>query len=255
LEFGGKPDGKLDNTEPLQRAMNAGKQTVYLPNGNWKFDGRVTVSGNVQRIIGCEAKLSGTGTLVIAPASTPLRFERLDLIYARVNVDHRSARTLVISSVTFGGGDYISDERSGELFLEDVCGGPWHFKGQKVWARQLNPESQQTKIINEGGTVWILGLKTERGGTLIDNRPGSSSEVLGCFAYANTADEKPPMFVNHDANLSFTVGEMVIRRQPFRQVVREMRGEQTKILSMDDVPDRGGGSRVALYVGHVAESR
>lgn len=254
LQFGGKPDGKFDNTEALQRAINAGKRTVYIPNGNWKFDGTITVSGNVQRIIGCEAKLSGTGTLVIASANTPLRFERFDLLYTRVNIDHRSPRTLVISSVTLGGGDYITDQHSGELFLEDVCGGPWHFKGQKVWARQLNPESQQTKIINEGGTLWILGLKTERGGTLIDNRPGASSEVLGCFAYANTGDEKPPMFINDNAALSFTMGEMVIRRQPFRQIVREVRGDQTKVLSMDSVPDRGGGSRVALYVGNASGS-
>jgi hypothetical protein len=108
--------------------------------------------------------------------------------------------------------------------------------------------------VNEGGTLWILGLKTERGGTLIENRTGARSEVLGCFAYANTADEKPPMFINDKSALSFTVGEMVIRRQPFRQVVREVRGDQTRVLSMDDVPDRGGGSRVALYVGRAVES-
>jgi hypothetical protein len=124
-----------------------------------------------------------------------------------------------------------------------------------VWARQLNPENPETKIINDGGKLWILGLKTERGGTLIDNRAGASTEVLGCFAYANTADEKPPMFINHRSSLSFTMGEMVLRRQPFREVVRETQHDRTRVLSMDDVPDRGGGSRVALYVGRVGGMR
>jgi hypothetical protein len=255
LALGGKADGKTDNTGALQRALDAGRKTVYLPNGNWRFEGVVRVPAGVQRILGCEAKLTGKGTLVILPGSGPLRLERLDLIYSQVKIDHRSPRTLAISSVTLGGGGYLSANGSGDLFLEDVCGGPWRFERQNVWARQLNPETQETKIVNEAGQLWILGLKTEKGGTLVENRAGASTEVLGCFAYANTADEKPPMFINHRSDLSFTMGESVLRRQPFRQVVKETRRDETRVLSMEDVPDRGGGSRLALYVGRASGVR
>ncbi|MEX0652624.1 MAG: glycoside hydrolase family 55 protein [Phycisphaeraceae bacterium] len=248
--FGGEPGDDFDNTEAMQQAIDSGAHTLYLPNGHWRFDGEVLVRGNIRRVIGCEAKLAGEGTLRVVDGDTPVvRVERLDLLYQHVSIEHASDRTLVVSGITMGEGDFITRPGAGKLFLEDVCGGPWQFENQQVWARQLNPESPTTKITNAGGDLWILGLKTERNGTLVHTTDGGRSEVLGCFAYANTGDEKVPMFITEDGALSVTMGEMVIRNQPFRTLVVETRGDETRTLMMDDTPGRGGGSTIPLYVG------
>jgi len=63
---------------------------------------------------------------------------------------------------------------------------------QRLWARQLNIENQGTHLANEASDVWILGYKTERGGTLLETRAGGRSEVLGGFSYTTTAGKLAP---------------------------------------------------------------
>lgn len=81
----------------------------------------------------------------------------------------------------------------GNLYLDDVDGSGWYFTnpGQLIWARQFDPEGDtagipsnyQSKITNTGSTLWILGLKTEDYGTLVESTAGASTEVLGGFGY------------------------------------------------------------------------
>ncbi len=74
------------------------------------------------------------------------------------------------------------------LPLKRVARGPLVVQpGQRVWARQLNNEFNGTKIANRGGQLWILGLKTEGHGTVIDSLPGASSELLGTLLYPATS--------------------------------------------------------------------
>jgi len=51
------------------------------------------------------------------------------------------------------------------VFLEDVSFGPYYFSRQNVWAHQLNPENQAEHVLNDGGQLWVLGLKTENPGS------------------------------------------------------------------------------------------
>ena len=48
-----------------------------------------------------------------------------------------------------------------------LVGDDFRFRKQRVWARQLNIENEGTHLTNDGGDVWVLGYKTERGGTLV----------------------------------------------------------------------------------------
>jgi hypothetical protein len=57
-----------------------------------------------------------------------------------------------------------------------------------VWAHQLNPENQVEHVLNDGGQLWVLGLKTENPGsqgvnpsTILESRNGAKSEVLGGY--------------------------------------------------------------------------
>ena len=57
-----------------------------------------------------------------------------------------------------------------------------------MWAHQLNPENQVEHVLNDGGQLWVLGLKTENPGsqgvnpsTILESRNGAKSEVLGGY--------------------------------------------------------------------------
>src|SRR6516164_10521390 len=79
-------------------------------------------------------------------------------------------------------------ERGGNVFLEDVSFEPYYFSRENVWAHQLNPENQVEHVLNDGGQLWVLGLKTENPGsqgvnpsTILESRNGAKSEVLGGY--------------------------------------------------------------------------
>jgi hypothetical protein len=94
------------------------------------------------------------------------------------------------------------------LFLEDVVGDSFRFRKQQVWARQLNIENEGTHLTNDGGHIWILGCKTERGGTLAHTLGGGRTEILGGFSYTTTVGKLAPMFVNDDSSVWAFVGEV-----------------------------------------------
>ena len=61
----------------------------------------------------------------------------------------------------------------------------------------MNIENLGTHLTNEAGTVWILGYKTERGGTLAHTLAGGRTEILGGFSYTTTGGKLAPMFINN----------------------------------------------------------
>ena len=65
-------------------------------------------------------------------------------------------------------------------------------------------------MLNNGGTVWILGLKTEKGGDsintagVIDTESSGSTEVLGGLVYpVTTIPVNQAAFVVNDSKASF----------------------------------------------------
>jgi hypothetical protein len=77
-----------------------------------------------------------------------------------------------------------------------------------VFARQLDTEGGDTRILNEGSPLVILGLKTEGDCTVLDNRDGGRSSILGGLLYiVRDADPKVPAFRNANAELEATFAE------------------------------------------------
>jgi hypothetical protein len=81
-------------------------------------------------------------------------------------------------------------DQPGDVFVEGVVGAPVVFRRQNVWARQLDIEGDiedrpdiEAKLVNDGGTVWILGFKTEDNGTHILTRNGGRTELLGVLLH------------------------------------------------------------------------
>jgi hypothetical protein len=218
----------------------------------------------VRRIVGCEANLE-VGAPLAGREAPMFRFEdaappvvvveRLSTNFARgpfFFIEHAASRTLVLSSiaVNFQQTAAYRNTGKGPLFIEDVVGADWRFKDQPVWARQFNVENKGTHITNDGATLWILGLKTEQEGTVIETRGGGRTELLGGFVYSCTPAGPDPMFVCADGSVSLTVGEACFIGKPYDTVVRETRGGETKELGRRRAPGRVGGSMLPLFVGY-----
>jgi len=213
-QFGGRPDDGRDDTAALQAAIDSGASTVYLPRGTWNLKGDLLLRGRVRHLVGCEARLNPvedhTARLVLADGTEPaVLVEGLEA--GRTRFTHGSTRTLHLRHLL--GGRYRAPEDAplGHLFLTDVTCGPITVAaGQRVWARQLNIEGNTTKdpessakVDNDGGIVWILGLKTEDEGTVIHTTGGGRTELLGHRHVGGTGDE--PAFVTLDSSLSAAI--------------------------------------------------
>ncbi|NEQ27035.1 MAG: hypothetical protein F6K28_50085 [Microcoleus sp. SIO2G3] len=136
-------------------------------------------------------------------SSDPLIIEQFNY---GVKVEHNSSRTVAIKNGQY---QYTSNANAGDLFLEDVAIEPLSIQpNQNVWARQLNDEYAGTKIVNNGGNLWIMGLKTERAGTVIESVNGAKTELLGAViqpAHQFSAEDKQrPAFVSRDSSTSLS---------------------------------------------------
>ncbi len=201
---GGSPDDDVDDTQAIQAAIDSGARTVYLPRGTWRIEGEVSLPGSLVHFLGTEARIAGGGSLVIVGDSAdPLFVERLE--NADVELVHRSGRVAVLQHLL--GANYSAESSdAGDVYMNDITASTIAFKQQRVWARQLNLESEPSergrdaKLTNEGGQVWVLGLKTEDGGTHIKTTDGGSTELYGAL-HVGGADAEP-RFVTIDSAFS-----------------------------------------------------
>ncbi len=228
----------------IQKAMNSGATTVFLP-GSYNLRSTVTIGRTVRRIVGVGGTINyGKGLrpdFRLADGEAPVvTLEHFSHIGGGLEIATR--RTVVLRSVSDCDIVTTPDADGGELFLEDVVTHGLKLRKQRLWARQLNIENEGTHLQNDGGDAWILGYKTERGGTLLQTRDGGRSEVLGGFSYTTTAGKLAPMFVNQDATLFTFFTEVCYNGDPFATLVEETRGTETRRIR------RGEGS-TAPFVG------
>lgn len=244
VAFGADPTGAADASPALQKAIDSGAETIYLPAGaEFRFSTTVELRGPVRRIIGLEGRflVSGAPLWRLVDGNHPQNLPDAPVVViermsnqsggAEVRLRHESARTLVVSSAT---GFAVEGVGKGDLFLDDFCGhldrlGP----GQSAWCRQLNSEREGTKCRNAGGKLWILGLKSEKTGTLVETTNGGFTEINGVFLYSNSGWKAgEPAFLVEDATLNlFGVNERNFNRQPVTLWVRERQGAETRDLA------------------------
>ena len=243
LQFGADPTGKADASSSLQRAIDSGAKTIYLPGGaRFKFASTVEIRGPVERIIGLEGWITTEGNpvwklvdgkhpenLTDAPAVVIERCGREEGT-APLVVRHESARTLILSSVT---GFDVDGVGRGDLFLEDVYG---HLNqlspGQSAWCRQLNSERAGLKCRNNGGKLWILGMKAGNTGTLVETVNQGITEAVGVFLSSDNGwNPDEPAFRIEDSTVSlYGVSERNFNRQPVSFWIQERQGAETKEL-------------------------
>jgi hypothetical protein len=220
-DFGAKAGDEEDDAVAIQRAIDAAAErratTVYLLGGkrgdpNWyRLKQDIHVHGSVQRIFGF-----GFTRLLAGGASADAR-NRSDPPLFIVEEDPQAPRTLIFQGLhVFGGGGFGIDvrapnriviSRAGDgrvtarekatVFLSNCVGRLALTKGAHVWARQWNTEGSGRGPIsnthNDGGRLWILGMKTEGVSTKVASLNGGRTEILGVhnYNYTGTKDDTP----------------------------------------------------------------
>lgn len=241
VDFGADPTGKKDSTSALQSAIDSGAKTIFLPGGdNFKLTGKVEIRGPVERITGLEGRFftEGTGSWILTDKAHPKSLPDAPVVIIErlsgrsggpgVKVHHRSKRTLVVSSTI---GVSVEGEGQGDIFIEDIAGRlNLNRPGQSAWCRQLNTEHQGTMLRNNGGQLWILGMKTEKIGTIIETVNGGVTEAYGIFVYSNRGwQDGVPAFVIEDSTAILAgINERNFNRRPVSLWFRETQGGVTK---------------------------
>ncbi len=268
-----------DDTDAIQKALDSGKSTVYIPPGRYYISDTLHVRGNVRKIIAMNATLSPSGA-AFQDANNPKPFFRIEdgtaseVTIERVGItnltpnaspgligfEHASSRTLFLKDMSCcswrpNDQKYVFRNTSGagKLFIENVSGETWRFENpQKVWARQLNPEGSNEKIFNNGGKLWVLGLKTEGDdvNTVIHTIGGGASELLGGLLYVTkSVSPQEIAFINDNSQVSLSYATRSYGYNDFQIQVQDIQGSQTLKLTRDQVFQYTNGSTVPLYVG------
>jgi hypothetical protein len=259
IPFGAIPNDGRDDSAAIQAAIDSGQTTVYLPVGAYHLTKTILIRKNVRRIVGTEAFVEvpnnvNPGFKVVEGKSPVVVFERIGSGYnSTPTIENASSRTLVIRDATNVSGNMTG---TGDVFIENVVSNPsqrWIFNRQNIWARQFNVENAGTHINNNGGKLWILGLKTERGGTLIETKGGGKTELMGGLAYTTTpgpdGTQNAPMFVSDRSAISITLGEVNYGVPNYTTYIRESHGGSTRNLTGQNLPNyQGTGKQIPLYV-------
>jgi hypothetical protein len=258
-DFGADGKDKEDDTAAVQKAIDAamkgGKSVVAFPEGRFQLSGTLTIGGSIRRLQGAHAYLvppAGQALEIrIAEGSSPLVImDLIDRPLGRhaVVINNASGRTVVIRN--FRGELHATGP--GKTFCEDsVSSLDITHPQARVWVRQLNSEGTgEVFNHNRGGMLWVLGLKTERVGTLLATSGGGSSEILGGWVYV-IGKEPPtrPMFEIEKGQLTLTgIHQYHYRGLMYDVLVATPAGARTPTLLRS--ANRTGGA-VVHFTGRV----
>jgi hypothetical protein len=179
-----RPTSGYDVTEALQKAVDTGAATVYLPHGSYYVRDTIHLPGTLRVLQGCGSILYGDlravflkGKPLLAvdgKGNAPLFIDRISTSKTweaefdkefhaadSVIVEHSSPRIVVVQHSRWA--NYHSKPGSGDACFEDLCAAPIRLDAkQNVWVRQLNCETgDKPKVVNNAATLWILGYKAE----------------------------------------------------------------------------------------------
>jgi hypothetical protein len=266
--FGASGDPAHDATEALQQAANSGAAVLYLPHGTYAISDRIDIPASVQRIVGMNSTItawttrkpgfSRTGGMVRSAASgAPLVIERLAFDHSnrgdQLAIELTGERDVTIRDVVSAGVTLLDRSTTGgRVFLEDVCCGRMRIAGPNpVFARQLDTEGAGIRIANQGSPLFILGLKTEGLGTIVDNRAGAHTDIFGGLLYLvrDGADPTIPAFRNSGSSLSVSLVEESLRSASHYQVyVGRDPNDPKPAIPATDFPARGLGRFIPALV-------
>ena len=199
--------------------MSSGAATIYLPYGRYTISDAIDIPTSVRRIVGMNASITVTpqrnpsfartsGMFRVTKPGPPLLIDRVvfDMtdLGDQLAVEQTAPRDVMLRDIVTAGTSLLNrGPDGGRTFIEDVCCGQISVAGAApVYAMQIDTEGGGTRILNNGSPLTILGIKTEGDCTVLDNRAGARSQILGGLLYVvHDADASVPAFRNTDARL------------------------------------------------------
>jgi len=271
-------EGKSTVVFPAHRPHPDGEGLQWIGERSYTINKTIRVHGSVRRVYGLESNLHFEGPVTEGEWLPVFRIEDLDdeveaIVFEQFWMtpwrtdmhgrrwtvfENHTDKALVLKNLSPSGANYRSVVRdgktvSGPLFVADVTGHPYYFgPGQQVWARQINPEDNDTMIVNDGGDLWVFGIKVEGYGTVVETRNGGRTEVLGGLLYHSwnpKANRGAPAFsaVNSGLAVSYATTVFTDDRRTDLQV-RARRGDRVDELRAAGLPGRTKGVVVPLAV-------
>lgn len=231
--FGVLPDTTCQQnyTAQLTAALNSPYDVVYFPAGQYCIDATISITVGNKQVLGFGSHLNVYGTggewpSVSTPvfslaADGPISFEDF-MITGQPAVDFADTSPAVVNQldrVILKNLDVrnVGNEQPGyvyqgnsvpdhQLWIENVSGSPYTFTNrERIWAQQFDVEESYNpvKVLSEGSTLWVLGIKTEQPSTVIETTGGGSTEILGGLLYP-LAGSTAPAFVVGDGTSTMT---------------------------------------------------
>lgn len=279
MDYGALRDGKTDCTAAIQKALNSGKATIWLPGkASYRVTTTLTIPAQVRHITGPHSAIVGKGgffkdkahpqpVLKVAENSgQPLILEHIDIggDQGAIPIEHASTRTVVAKHGGLHGGQggpgdseppcYTNSVTGGKLFIEDMMGSRYKLTGpQQMWARQLNTEYGTTAMLDVSGAgakAWIMGWKTENSAKqpVLRVAHGAEVESFGPFNYMLNSSSDTPLITNDEGRLSICYrqagqhGYKLAIRETRDGVVREAREQWGNVVLYVGYKDKPSGS-------------
>jgi hypothetical protein len=226
--FGADPSGKADSSAAIQQAIDSGCSTIFFP-GQYLLTAPVVMRGKARRLLGIGSNIDYFGKskpdIRIEDGDGPVFIEHFSNFGGGIEI--ATDRTVIFKSLESRN---VISKGTGAIFFEDVVTNDLAFRKQRVFGRQLNVENAGRHLSNDGGSLWVLGYKTERGGSLLETLTGGRSEIWGNFSYTTSNKQAQPMFVTRDASVFAWFREICYSDEPFDVLVEEQRGSETKTV-------------------------
>jgi hypothetical protein len=276
-DFGAVREGKTDSTAAIQKALDSGKATIWLPGkSDYLVSGSLAIPATVRHVAGPHATLVAHGGVftdvkdpqaifkVAADSSHPLIIEHIETRAGKdaegaMALDHAAPRTVAWKHGSIGGGwgdgktpCYVNSATGGKFFVEDCMGSKYRIIGpQQVWARQLNTEYGSIPMLDvsgKGARVWIMGWKTENSPKQQVLRVANGAEVesFGPFNYMLNSSSDTPLITNDEGRLSMCFRQA--GQHGYGLAIRETRDGVTR-----EAKNLWGD--VALYLGYKESDR
>jgi hypothetical protein len=256
-----------DDSDAIQRAIDAtqaggsraGATTLFI-SGDFRIYKSIRLRGSIRRVIGPASNGIGApgngknwdgtpvGTTWIVEGGTHpvVEFQNINTGWPEHQVPYiesSSGRTIVIKNSQIGPSINITN---GEVFIESSAINRVAFTSAKVWARQLDPESNtNAKLTLDGTTYWGLGLKTEKANTIILARNQSKVEQFGGYIYTtDQVDAATPMLRIENSEISISMYEYLgyyAFSKPYMILVSDVKGSLTATVN------RGGTITAPTY--------
>jgi len=268
--FGAIGNGVNDDSPAIQAAMDSGAAEIRFEPGRYLLNKPVVIPAGVEHIdfsfcdlvAGVDLMRSELEGFVIGgkggsgETTPPLFVERLmaweQWCGKHCTFTHASRRTVCFKDMhTQTLKFYRNTVTGGKVFFDNVCttsgafpGDRGHgrctvsLKGQKVWARQLNPERGEPMILNDGSDMVLFGYKSEDGGGVLRTINGGRSEVIGGVVNFGRA-EHPAFFAENSQMRISTATHAWLARSYYRTAIQDIADGKTTALKAEDMPSRG----------------